>query len=226
MEDLADAVEAADGRNGFSVSMTGEWTLSRDLSELSQSDLESGELKDRPAGGADHPGPGVRRLGRRAAAALGDRLDHRGAGTHGPGRPGFTLSVFVINMLTAMGLALGIDYCLFVVSRVREERARGADHRRPSRAPAPRRAAPCSSAAAPSCWPCSAFDRAEHDHAQPAVGAILVGVVTVAGALTLLPALLALLGDRINALRVPIVGRWASAAAPARAASGRAWPAP
>ena len=32
VEDLADAVEAADGRNGFSVSMTGEWTLSRDLS--------------------------------------------------------------------------------------------------------------------------------------------------------------------------------------------------
>ena len=29
VEDLADAVEAADGRNGFSVSMTGEWTLAR-----------------------------------------------------------------------------------------------------------------------------------------------------------------------------------------------------
>ena len=57
-----------------------------------------------------------------------------------------------------------------------------------------------------------------------ATGAILVGIVTVVGALTLLPALLGLLGDRINALRVPVVGRWA-AAAPQRAASGPAWPA-
>ena len=40
-----------------------------------------------------------------------------------------------------------------------------------------------------------------------ALGAILVGVVSVAAALTLLPALLGLLGDRVNALRIPIVGR-------------------
>src|SRR5213075_900281 len=38
---------------------------------------------------------------------------------------GFGLSVFVVNMLTGMGLALGIDYALFVVSRFREERGRG-----------------------------------------------------------------------------------------------------
>jgi RND superfamily putative drug exporter len=38
---------------------------------------------------------------------------------------GFALSVFVVNMITGMGLALGIDYALFVLSRFREERARG-----------------------------------------------------------------------------------------------------
>ncbi len=37
----------------------------------------------------------------------------------------FSLSVFVINMLTGMGLALAIDYALCVVSRFREERDRG-----------------------------------------------------------------------------------------------------
>ena len=37
----------------------------------------------------------------------------------------FNLSVFIINMLTGMGLALGIDYSLFVVSRYREERGGG-----------------------------------------------------------------------------------------------------
>jgi RND superfamily putative drug exporter len=40
-----------------------------------------------------------------------------------------------------------------------------------------------------------------------AVGAIAVGIVSVLAALTLLPALLGLLGDRVNALRVPWVGR-------------------
>src|SRR4029453_8194301 len=40
-----------------------------------------------------------------------------------------------------------------------------------------------------------------------AVGAILAGIVSVAAALTLLPAVLGLLRDRVNALRLPFVGR-------------------
>jgi RND superfamily putative drug exporter len=40
-----------------------------------------------------------------------------------------------------------------------------------------------------------------------ALGAIIVGVVTMAAAITLLPALLSILGDHVNALRLPIVGR-------------------
>jgi RND superfamily putative drug exporter len=122
---------------------------------------------------------------------------------------GFTLSVFVVNMLTGMGLALGIDYCLFVVSRVREERARGAE-----RLEAISRAGATASRAV--LFSGSTFVLAmlgllivpSTIMRSLATGAILVGVVTVVGALTLLPALLSLLGDRINALRVPIVGRW------------------
>ena len=40
-----------------------------------------------------------------------------------------------------------------------------------------------------------------------AVGAIVVGIVSVVAATTLLPALLGLLGDRVDSLRVPFVGR-------------------
>ena len=36
-----------------------------------------------------------------------------------------SLSFFIVNMIAAMGLALGIDYSLFVVSRYREERQAG-----------------------------------------------------------------------------------------------------
>ncbi len=37
------------------------------------------------------------------------------------------LSFFVVNMITFMGLAVGIDYSLFIVSRYREERRGGHD---------------------------------------------------------------------------------------------------
>lgn len=40
-----------------------------------------------------------------------------------------------------------------------------------------------------------------------AIGAIIVGIVSVAAALTLLPALLLLLGDKVDALPVPFLGR-------------------
>jgi RND superfamily putative drug exporter len=40
-----------------------------------------------------------------------------------------------------------------------------------------------------------------------AVGAILVGIVSVAASATLLPALLSLLGDRVDRLRIPLIGR-------------------
>ena len=46
----------------------------------------------------------------------------------------FQLSILVTNIVTMMGLAVGIDYSLFVVSRYREERHGGLDkyeaHRR------------------------------------------------------------------------------------------------
>jgi RND superfamily putative drug exporter len=53
-----------------------------------------------------------------------------------------------------------------------------------------------------------------------ATGAILVGVVTVVAALTLLPAVLAVLGDRVNALRVPWLGRRIERSA---GVEGRVW---
>ena len=51
-------------------------------------------------------------------------------------------------------------------------------------------------------------------------GAILVGIVTVLAALTLLPAVLALIGDRVNALRVPWLGRRVEQSA---GVEGRVW---
>jgi RND superfamily putative drug exporter len=49
-----------------------------------------------------------------------------------------------------------------------------------------------------------------------AAGAILVGIVSVIAALTLLPAVLSLVGDRVNKLRIPYFGRSVGAQAESR----------
>jgi RND superfamily putative drug exporter len=53
-----------------------------------------------------------------------------------------------------------------------------------------------------------------------ALGAILVGIVSVLAALTLLPAVLSLLGDHVNSLRIPVIGRRAINSA---GSEGRFW---
>jgi RND superfamily putative drug exporter len=133
----------------------------------------------------------------------------------------FTLSVFVVNMLTGMGLALGIDYSLFVVSRYREERAN-------------RRAEPDAIAVAGATasravlFSGSMFVIAltgmllvpSNVMKSLAVGAISVGIVSVLAALTLLPALLGKAGDGVNRLRLPWFGRNVDQAS---AQEGRFW---
>jgi RND superfamily putative drug exporter len=133
----------------------------------------------------------------------------------------FSLSVFIVNMLTGMGLALGIDYSLFVVSRYREERLLGL-----SKEDAIAHTGATASRAV--LFSGSTFVIAllgmfivpTSIMRSLALGAILVGIVSVAAALTLLPALLSVAGDRVNSLRVPILGRNLGRA---DAAEGRFW---
>jgi uncharacterized membrane protein YdfJ with MMPL/SSD domain len=209
IDDIVDAVERLDARPGFAVTVTGQKTLDRDFNELSQSDLQHGELQiGLPAAlivlllvfGAAVAGlvpllitlPSI-------AVALGLVAVLAQA---------FTLSVFVINMLTGMGLALAIDYSLFVVSRFREERGRGRDKHDAI-------AATATTANRAVVFSGTTFVIAMFGMLivpssimrSLAVGAIVVGIVSVLASATLLPALLGLLGDRVDALRIPLVGR-------------------
>ncbi len=113
-----------------------------------------------------------------------------------------------MTVLTGIGLALGIDYSLFIVSRYREERGRGLEKTEAiARARATASRAVVFSGLA---FVLAMFGMVlvpETILRSLAVGAIVVGIVSVLAALTLLPAVLGILGDRVDALRVPFVGR-------------------
>jgi putative drug exporter of the RND superfamily len=206
--DVNKVVERANGRSGFEVAITGDNVRDHDFEDLSQHDLKSGELQfGLPAAliilvlvfGAVVAGL-VPLLLAILAIVIGLGLVALTAHV-------WELSIFVVNMLTGMGLALGIDYSLFVVSRYREERA----HRKEQFEAIDGAAATASRAVL---FSGSAFVIAmvgmlivpNTVMRSLAAGAILVGITSVAAALTLLPALLGLLGDRVNALRIPYVG--------------------
>ena len=133
----------------------------------------------------------------------------------------FEVSFFVVNMISAMGLALGIDYSLFILSRYREERVRGLEKIEAI-------VASGATASRAVLFSGMAFVLAMFGMVlvpdtilrSLALGAILVGIVSVLAALTLLPAVLSLLGDRVNALKIPVIGRRAINSA---GSEGRFW---
>src|SRR3954453_19994614 len=133
----------------------------------------------------------------------------------------FSLSVFIVNMLTGMGLALGIDYSLFVVPGCREERILGfAREGATALSGATASRAVLFSGSTFVIALTGLFIVPTSIMRSLALGAILVGIVSVAAALPLLPALLSLVGDRVNALPVPILGRNLGRS---DAAEGRFW---
>jgi RND superfamily putative drug exporter len=114
------------------------------------------------------------------------------------------LSFFVVNMITMIGLAVGIDYTLFIVSRYREERRRGYDkHAAITIAGGTATKAVLFSGATVVLALMGMFLIPLTVFHSLGAGAVLVVVVAVAGTLTLVPALLGLLGDKIDWPRKP-----------------------
>ncbi len=214
VEDVYDVVQRLDDEPGYEATITGELTSEADQGELSGDDLRTGELFfGLPAAlvilllvfGAVVAGlvPLILALvSIFVALALAGLLGQA-----------YELSIFTVNMLSGMGLALGVDYSLFVVSRYREERLRG-------REKLDAIAATGATASRAVLFSGMTFVLAMFGlvlvpstiFRSLAAGAILVGIVSVLAALTLLPAVLGLLGDRINAGRIPVFGRAADQA--------------
>jgi len=126
------------------------------------------------------------------------------------------VSIYSLNLTTALGLALGIDYSLFIVSRYREELRVG---REPEGAlvvtmqTAGRTVLFSAATVAVALLALLVFPL----YFLRSFGYAGIAVVALAavGALLVLPALLAVLGRRVNALRLPLGRRRRSAVAPA-----------
>ena len=111
------------------------------------------------------------------------------------------LSVFALNIVTGLGLGLAIDYSLFMVSRYREETARsgfGADALRRTLATSGRTILFSSLTVAASLASLTIFPQ-NFLFSMGLAGAV-VALVAATLALVVLPAILALLGPRVNAL--------------------------
>ncbi len=116
-----------------------------------------------------------------------------------------TLSIFVLNITTLFGLGLGVDYSLFMVSRFREELARGhsVDDAVTITVATAGRAVTFSGLTVSIGLLGLTFFRINMLHSV-GYGGILVAVLAVLAAITLLPAALAIIGTSINAFPVRI----------------------
>ncbi len=116
------------------------------------------------------------------------------------------LNEFVPNIMTMIGLAVGIDYSLFILSRYREERANGL-----SEADAVGKAWATAGRAVVFSGITVVFALLgmllipERVFQAFGVGSILVVFVAVFTSLTLLPAMVGIMGDRVNAVRAPLI---------------------
>ncbi len=204
---VIDVAGEADG-DGFTVVVTGSAAWMHEANGLAESDLQRGEIIGVPIAMIILLivfGAVVAALVPLVLAAFAIVVALALTALFGQT---FELSIFAVNIIITMGLAVGIDYSLFIVSRFREERRRGLDKVEAIAAAA----ATASRAVFFSGMtvvlslmgmlivPFSIFP-------SLGAGAIAVVLAAVAAALTLLPAVLSMLGDRVNALRLPYLGR-------------------
>lgn len=119
----------------------------------------------------------------------------------------FKLSFFVATMISMIGLAVGIDYSLFTIARYREERAGGRE-----KIDAIARSGATATRAVLFSGLTVVFALLGMVIVPTTVflslglGAILVVIIAVLASMTLLPAILSLMGDRVDALKIPFIG--------------------
>jgi len=217
------AVEAQ-STPGFSVLTVGPVSMGHEMSSTAESDLLKAELVGLPiallvlvvvfgaltAAGAPLVLAFVSILVAVGLTAIVGRVFH--------------LSFFVVNMISMIGLAVGIDYALFIIERFREERRRGlGKHEAIQLAGSTASKAVLFSGVTVVLALLGLFIIPMTTFRSLGAGAVMVVVVAVIAMLTLVPALLGLLGDRIDWPRRRIVVTPAMAEAASRPATRGFW---
>ena len=209
VEEIIHVVQEADRQDGFRVLIVGDASSRYEQAELSAMDLEQGERIGVPVAllillvlfgavvAALIPiGLAIVSILITLAivAVIGNIFGE--------------LVFFVLLWITMIGLAVGIDYCLFVVSRFREELARGLSTREAViKAGATASRTVFFSGMTVVIALLGVFIVPHTLFLATALGAIAVVIVSVTASLTLLPAILMVLGPRVDFLRLPFLGR-------------------
>ena len=208
VEHVLEVVAEADGEGDFRVLMGGTASISYESNELATHDLEQGERFGVPVAliillvlfgtviAALVP-IGLAIVAIIIALALVAVIGQF-----------FELVFFVTLMITMIGLAVGIDYSLFIISRFREEMHRSGDKLKAveKTGETAGRTVLFSGLTVVIALigmlivPASFFQ-------SLGLGAILVVLAALAATLTLLPAVLALMGPKVNLLPLPIIGK-------------------
>jgi RND superfamily putative drug exporter len=134
------------------------------------------------------------------------------------------VSTFAINVITLIGLGLSIDYALFVVNRFREELAAGRSTTEAvARTMATAGRTVVVSGVTVTLALASLMFFPQGFLKSMAYGGMAAVVVAMLASLTVLPAWLAVLGPRINALRIPWPRRRAGDGSSGSGSGGGAW---
>ena len=112
------------------------------------------------------------------------------------------------EMILLMGMAVGIDYSLFIVSRFRTERKAGRPKLEAIAVASNTTGRAVFYAGITVLLSLAGLMMTDNPvFISLALGAMIVVALAIVGSITLLPALLGILGDNVNRLRVPIIGR-------------------
>ena len=213
VEDLVDAPEAtiervAESNPAVEMGFFGDASASKALSESFEEDFQRAEFTSLPitliilvlAFGALVAALVPLLLAATAVAAA--------IGLMGPFSQIWPVDESATSVVLLIGLAVGVDYALFYLRREREERARGLGPEAALQAAAATsgRAVLVSGITVAIAMAGMYFAGAS-TFTSFATGTILVVAIAVLGSLTVLPAVLSKLGDRVNKGRVPFLAR-------------------
>ena len=208
-EHILEIVEAADGVDGFRVLTSGRASISVEQNELALHDLEQGERFGIPVALLILVALFGSLVAALAPIGLAIVAIVIALGLVAVIGQAFQLVFFVTLMVTMIGLAVGIDYSLLIIARFREEMDRGLDKLEAAeRAGSTAGRTVLFSGVTVMIAICGMLIVPFLFFQSLAIGAILVVAVALAATLTLLPAVLALLGPRVNLLPVPLLGRF------------------